>query len=143
MTEAELKSALAQYMDAIAALPANKSLGYQGGDVLPLRLGVYLEGSTPDGGIYIADPAEVARGHLAWREWITVRGGKAGGSQAVKPGGGNLLGGIGVAGLLRMITGLPIPQALKVDAPAPGIVTENIQTLLREYLAGKAKARSL
>lgn len=143
MTEAELKLELAQYVAAIGALPRS-DLGYRG-VVEPLRLGIYVEGRTPDGRILVADPAEVAKGLLAWREWVTVRGGQAGGKQAVKPGGGTdlsgLLGGFGVGGLLTMLTGVPIPQLLNAPAmhPAAAPNQAEIQKMLKLYMEAKAQ----
>lgn len=143
MTEEELKAGLAQYVAAIGALPPS-NLGYHG-KVEAFRLGVYVEGRTPEGKILVADPAEVANGRLAWREWVTVRGGKAGGKQVVKPGGSldvsGLLGGFGVSGLLTMLTGLPVSQAIVAPAmhPAAAPSQTDIQKMLQLYMEAKAQ----
>lgn len=143
MTETELKAALIQYVAAIGALPRSE-LGYKG-VVEPLRLGVYVEGKTPSGSILVADPAEVANGRLAWRKWVTVRGGQAGGKQAVKPGGGTdlsgLLGGFGVGGLLSMLTGLPLSQVVTAPAMHPAAAPNQgeIQKMLKLYMEAKAQ----
>jgi hypothetical protein len=137
MTEEEVKAGLAHQLAAITSLPPSQ-YGYKG-LVLPHRLGVYAEGVSPvTNRIYVADPMEVALGRLAWREWITVRGGQAGGSQAVTPGG-NALGGFGVGGLLTLLTGVPLSTALG-SAPPPDLKAL-IQEELIKYLQAKASAR--
>lgn len=139
MTEAELKEGLARYIETIGGFPRS-DIGHKG-PVTPLRLGIYLEGEDPQTGrIYVADPAEVALGRLAWRDWITVRGGKAGGSQAVQPGGGNPLGGFGVGGLLTLLTGVPIGTVLG-SAPPPDLNDEKAAQALINYLQKKSARR--
>jgi hypothetical protein len=141
MTEDDLKKGLAHYIEAIGRLPPS-SLGTKGRNIRAFRMGVYVEGVDEDTGrIYVADPAEVALGRLAWREWVTVRGGQAGGSQAVKPGSGNLLGGFGVAGLIGMLTGVPVSTALGSAPPPESEGEKALQEMLIRYLQNKASTR--
>jgi hypothetical protein len=140
MTEAELEAGLVHHLEAIARLPPSP-LGYKG-HVVPFRLGVYAEGYDPNTNrIFVADPAEVALGRLAWREWVTIRAGKAGGSQAVQPGGGNPLGGVGVGGLISLMTGVPLATALGPMLPPDLTNGPAAQQALIEYLRDKARLR--
>ena len=139
MTEDELKAGLAHYIRTIGSLPPS-SLGVKNANIEAFRMGVYVEGrDMKTGRIFVADPAEVALGLLAWREWVTIRGGKAGGSQAVKPGMGNPLGGFGVGGLLTMLTGVPLSTVLG-SAPPPDLDAP-VEQMLIEYLQRKRSAR--
>lgn len=137
MTEEELKAGLAHYIHTIGRLPPSQ-LGHKG-PVTAFRMGLYVEGQDPQGRIWLADPAQVALGRLAWREWATYRDGKFGGREAVKPGDGNPLGGFGIGGLLTMLTGVPLSTALG-SAPPPDNDAK-VQEMLIQYLQRKASAR--
>lgn len=139
--EPSFKSALNELLNVVAQLPRSKSIGYKG-EASPLRTGLYFEFQTPYG-IHVADPAILLAGELALRQWITVRGGKAGGKETVEPGGGLNLGGLGVAGLLRMLTSLGRVQGLQISTQQPGggfpTSQEQLLHLLQTYLAAKAE----
>ncbi len=138
--EQSLKSVINQFLAGVASLPRSK-VGYQG-DATPLRMGVYAEFQTPHG-VLVADPAFIAQGQLALREWITVRAGKAGGREHVKPGGGfNLnLGGLGIGSLLKMITGLGAVPNLQISGTQMGggypVSQDQIAHLLMQYFGKK------
>ena len=142
-----LKDTLRLLVEAVAQLPradgkdGRPKLGFHG-DASPLRTAMYFEFQT-ESGIHVADPAALAHGVVALREWITVRGGQAGGRESVKPGGSGLdLGGLGLASILRLITGLGVGPGLNLTALrgqlAPLVGTggkpspEALQQLLRQ-----------
>lgn len=138
--EASFKSALAQLGAAVAELPRHESLGYQG-EASYLRAGLYFEFNT-DAGIHVADPAQLLLGKVALRQWITVRGGKAGGKETVQPGGGLNIGGFGVAGILRLLTQLGTVPGLAMSGVGVGsgmtVSHDHLRHELAKYLGGKA-----
>lgn len=143
VSDQELKSLLDTTVAALTGHDRDSALGYQG-EVRDYRLAVNLEAVCADGTIRPLDLEHFAKtGTIAWRDWVTLRGGKTGGRQDVKPGG---VGGISVPTLfqvLGMATGIPLIGAIggAVGSPTlPNIATEDaIASLLRGVLLGKAQ----
>lgn len=149
MTEDQLKELLGQLLAAVAAHERDPNLGYQGA-ATPLRVGVYVEYQAADGRVLVVDNEHLAQtGTIALREWITVRGGKAGGKQDVKPGGSGV-GGVGIPALLQLFglaTGNPllgqIGGALGGGAPQlpPAAGQPGLESAIGSLLLGLLKGK--
>lgn len=139
-----LKAAAAELLSAVGQIPRSKTVGYQG-PARPLRLGVYFEFEGEDGKLYVVDNQRLASGELALREWVTIRGGKLGGRETVKPGGSSFqLGGVGVGGLLRMLASTGLVPGLGVIGTPTGtgrtFPPEALLRLVTQYLSEKLPA---
>lgn len=142
ISDQELKALLDTTVAALTGHDRDTALGYQG-EVRDYRLAVNLEAVCVDGAIRPLDLEHFAKtGTIAWRDWVTLRGGKMGGRQDVKPGG---VGGISVPTLfqvLGMATGIPLIGAIggAASSTVPNIATEDaIASLLRGVLLGKVQ----